>query len=254
MLEIEVFTLVLAGVAAGFINVIAGGGSLISIPALMWVGLDGASANGTNRIGILIQSVTSTIRFAKTEAHNLKESGLLALALLPGGLIGAYWGTLIQGVWFNRLLALVMLFVLATMDIETRPVAVQQNSIDGARLRNPVLVYSLIAIIGFYGGMIHVGIGLMIMAVLTHAGGLNLKHTNMHKMIMIMPYTLSAIIIFSLYHEIAWLAGLILAVGASVGSWLGAKIAVEKSENKIRMVFKGCIGAMIIKLLFFTTI
>jgi len=92
------------------------------------------------------------------------------------------------------------------------------------------------------------------MAVLTRVGGLNLKYTNMHKMIMVIPYTLFAIIIFSCYHEIAWVAGLILAVGASVGGWLGAKIAVEKSEKRIRMIFQACIAAMIINLLFFSTI
>jgi uncharacterized protein len=254
MLLVEAVVLVLAGMAAGFINVIAGGGSLISIPALMWAGLDGAAANGTNRIGVFIQSLSSTIRFAKTESHRRKESCLLALALLPGGIIGAYWGTLVEGVWFNRLLALVMLFVLLTMDLETRSVKARDDALDQTRLKNPVIVYSLITLIGFYGGLIHIGIGLMIMAVLSGPGGLDLKYTNMHKMIMIMPFTLSAIIIFSLYHEIAWLAGLMLAVGAAVGSWLGAKITVEKSEKKIRGLFKICIGAMIVKLMFFMTI
>ena len=254
MLVAEGFILVVAGVAAGFINVIAGGGSLLSIPALMWVGLDGASANGTNRIGVLIQSVASTARFAKTEVHSFKESGLLALALLPGGLIGAYWGTLIEGVWFNRLLAFVMLFVLVTMDMEGRPNQSPHKSADKTRLKNPAVVYSLTGLIGFYGGVIHIGIGLLIMAVLTRVGGLNLKYTNMHKMIMVIPYTLFAIMIFSCYHEIAWVAGLMLAVGASVGGWLGAKIAVEKSEKRIRMIFKACIGGMIINLLFFSTI
>ena len=254
MLIAEAFILVLAGLAAGFINVIAGGGSLLSIPALMWVGLDGASANGTNRIGVLIQSVASTARFAKTEIHRFKESGLLALALLPGGLIGAYWGTLIEGVWFNRLLAFVMLFVLVTMDMEAHPNKISHRSVDDTRLGNPVAVYCLIALIGFYGGIIHIGIGLLIMAVLTRVGGLNLKYTNMHKMIMVIPYTLSAIMIFSFYHEIVWMAGLMLAVGASFGGWLGAKITVEKSEKKIRMTFKVCIVAMIVNLLFFRTI
>ena len=202
MLVAEAFILVVAGVAAGFINVIAGGGSLLSIPALMWVGLDGASANGTNRLGVLIQSVASTARFAKTEVHSFKESGLLALALLPGGLIGAYWGTLIEGVWFNRLLASVMLFVLVTMDMESHPNQSPQNSADKTRLKNPAVVYSLTGLIGFYGGVIHIGIGLLIMAVLTRVGGLNLKYTNMHKMIMVIPYSLFAIIIFSIQQQL----------------------------------------------------
>ena len=137
---------------------------------------------------------------------------------------------------------------------QARPNQTPHKSVDDTRLKKPVLVYSLTALIGFYGGVIHIGIGLLIMAVLTRVGGLNLKYTNMHKMLMVIPYTLFAIMIFSFYHEIAWMAGLMLAVGASVGGWLGAKIAVEKSERRIRMIFKACIGAMIINLLFFSTI
>ncbi len=87
MLAYEYCLLAVAGAAAGFINVIAGGGSLLSVPALLFLGFEGPAANGTNRISIVVQSLTASIAFLKSGAQNFRESILLSLCLVPGSIL-----------------------------------------------------------------------------------------------------------------------------------------------------------------------
>ncbi|MEQ8497615.1 MAG: sulfite exporter TauE/SafE family protein, partial [Gammaproteobacteria bacterium] len=230
----EYIILAAVGVAAGFINVVAGGGSRLTGPALVLMGVPGPVANGTNRIAIIAQSVTASLTFFRRGVRDPGLSLSLSLALLPGAAIGAWYGAHIEGAWFNRLLALVMIAVMVTMGLESRVkrrggVAVQR---DGS-LQRPVVTHLLIAVIGFYGGIIHIGIGFLIMFVLHRVGGLDLVRVNMHKMLVVIPYSLAALAIFWAESGILWLAGLALALGNACGGWLGAHLSIERGETFI---------------------
>ena len=103
------------GVAAGIVNVIAGGGTLLTLPAMILMGVDPQTANGTNRIAILAQNLTAITGFRKKGFSDFRLSFTLALATLPGAFAGALAGTKVDGVLFNRLLALVMIGVIVMM-------------------------------------------------------------------------------------------------------------------------------------------
>jgi uncharacterized membrane protein YfcA len=244
----EYTLLVIVGVVAGFINVVAGGGSMLTVPALILMGVPGAVANGTNRIAIIAQTVAATATFFHRGVRDLRLSATLALALLPGAIIGAYWGAHIDGVWFNRLLAFVMIVVMVTMALESR-VRGTNVSTDNGQLRRPWLTHALIGVIGFYGGIIHIGIGFLIMFILHRVGGLDLVRTNMHKMATVIPYSIAALAIFWAESGVMWLAGLALALGNTVGGWLGAHISITRGERFIRSAFNVCIALLILKLL-----
>jgi uncharacterized membrane protein YfcA len=111
----ETLVLFVVGGFAGYINVMAGGGSLLTVPVMVFMGIPAPVANGTNRIAILAQSVASIWVFYKKGITELKLSLTLALFTLPGALVGAYFGVHLQGVWFNRLLAAIMLAVMLMM-------------------------------------------------------------------------------------------------------------------------------------------
>jgi hypothetical protein len=251
MLFYEYCLLALAGAAAGFINVIAGGGSLLSVPALLFLGFEGPAANGTNRISIVVQSLTASIAFLKSESQNFRESVFLSLCLVPGSILGALWGTQIHGAWFNRLLGAVMLLVLVATEIENRLTKHNRPKQPGDKLSNPSLTYIAIVAIGFYGGVIHIGIGFLIMAALMGIGKLNILQTNVHKMWMIIPASLCSLGIFYIHNQIFWLAGLTLASGSVVGSWLSARFSISKGEQTVRTLFRLCVVVLIVKLLFF---
>lgn len=247
MTLIDYSILAVVGVGAGFINVIAGGGSMLSVPALLFLDVPGPMANGTNRIAIIAQALAATATFFRRGVKNLKLSITLSLAMMPGAAIGAWWGTHIEGIWFNRLLAGVMIAVMLTMGLESR-LKRAQDSGDGS-LKRVALVHGLMFVVGFYGGVIHIGIGFLIMFVLHRVGELSLVETNMHKMATVIPYSVAALAIFAAESGVLWIAGLALALGNTLGGWLGAHVSVSRGEIFIKRVFMLCIIALIIRLL-----
>jgi len=105
--------LAIVGFIAGVINTIAGGGSLLTLPMLIFLGLPPSVANGTNRIGIFIQSITSVAGFKSKGIQPSVLSVYLGFSALAGSLIGAYIAIDIKGESFNKILAIVMLIVVA---------------------------------------------------------------------------------------------------------------------------------------------
>ena len=128
---------------------LAGGGSLLTVPALVFMDVPGPMANGTNRIAIIAQACAAIVAFFKRGYHDLKLSLTLAIALMPGAAVGAYFGTQIDGVWFNRLLAFVMLAVMLIMLFEpkSKP-ALVANGARASRQRM-IITHLLIGVLGF---------------------------------------------------------------------------------------------------------
>ena len=104
--------------------------------------------------------------------------------------------------------------------------------------------------VGFWGGFIQMGVGFIIMPVLNRAMGLDLVRTNMHKVFIIAVYTVVALGVFASKVEILWLVGLALALGNSIGGYLGAHFTVTRGEKLIRRILNLVLIAFIIKLLF----
>ena len=103
--------LILTGFSAGFFNVIAGGGSLLTLPILVLIGLDGSVANGTNRIAIIAQNITAIITFKYYGLSNFKLSLSLSLCAIPGVIFGALLAINFDGIWFNKLLSIIIISV-----------------------------------------------------------------------------------------------------------------------------------------------
>jgi len=108
----------------------------------------------------------------------------------------------------------------------------------------------LMVAVGFWGGFIQIGVGFILMPVLNRAMGLDLVRTNMHKVFIIATYTIVALAVFSSRVEIMWLVGLALALGNSIGGYLGAHFTVSSGEKLIRLILNLVLIAFIIKLLF----
>ena len=103
------------GSIAGFINVNAGGGSSLTLPTLIFLGLEGALANGTNRVAIFIQNIFAVASFKKNEMHQFKESTELSLFTLPGAILGAILAVRVSSVLFERILGVVLILVVISM-------------------------------------------------------------------------------------------------------------------------------------------
>lgn len=239
-----------AGVIAGFLNVMAGGGSLLTVPIMVFMGIPGPVANGTNRIGILAQNITSVITFFKKGFSDFKLSLSLAAMAIPGAIAGALVGTRLEGVWFNRTLAIIMfgVMIITAFDRGNK----KSKTFETIPRNRLVAGHLLMAAVGFYGGFIQIGVGFIIMPVLHSVMGIDLVRTNMHKVFIVGCYTIAALFVYASQGQILWLFGACLAIGNSIGGYLGTQTSISKVDKTIKIVLNSILVVFIIKLLFFS--
>ena len=235
------------GVASGWINVLAGGGSILSVPAMVFLGLPGPVANGTNRIGIIAQNVFAVWGFFRQGFSDFRLSASLAACAAAGAFFGANVGARLDGVWFERTLAVVMIAILIIMLTG----AGQKKVNHRGEARNLVAGHVLMVGAGFWGGFIQIGVGFILMPILNRVMGLDLVRTNMHKVFIALVFSVVALAVFAAQVRIEWGLGLALAAGFALGGWLGARSTVAKGEALIKRVLYLALAAIIVKLLFF---
>ena len=235
-----------AGLLAGFINTLAGGGSLLTLPILIFLGLPTAVANGTNRIAIVAQCAFAVAGFKKKGVSNFKLSLLLSTPAIIGAIIGAYFAVDISDVLFRRVLAVIMLLVLGL--ILWNPRQDSSGNSNSLGRRQLITAMTVFFFIGIYGGFIQVGVGFIIIAALTTITKFNLVVTNSHKVFIAGIYTVFALIVFAFNDKVCWEIGLCLAAGMGLGGWIGSHWAVAKGERWIRVVLAISVVAMVIKL------
>lgn len=240
----SIIILFLVGSVAGFINVNAGGGSTLTLPTLIFLGLDGALANGTNRIAILIQNISAIYSFKKEKFSNFKISLKIAYLTLPGSIIGAILAIKLSNELFQKILGIVMIGIVIQMIIPKK----KSKSSGNENSKIPWQVYLSMFGIGFYGGFIQVGVGFLLMASLQWLMKLNLILVNMHKVFIVLIYTIPALSIFVISGNVNWQMGLSLAAGNAFGAWWAAKFAVKKGENFVKIILISAILIMALKL------
>ena len=236
--------LFVVGVAAGAINVMAGGGSTLTLPTLIFLGLDTATANGTNRVAIALQNVFATWSFRREKVSRLKQSITFGLWTIPGAIAGAITAVQIGDEWFKRILGIVMIGVVVTMLIPRK----KRDDLSDEGSHSWWIYPSLFGI-GFYGGFIQVGVGFLIMAAFYHLLRLNLVFVNMHKVSVVLVYTLPALAIFAATGHVDWILGLGLAAGNATGGWWAARLSVRRGEKVIRYVLVIAVLIMAAKIL-----
>lgn len=232
-----------AGAIAGFINVNAGGGSSLTLPALYFLGLDWAMANGTNRIALILQNIFAVASFKKSGVYAFKSSLTLAVFTLPGAIFGALLATRVSNILFQRILGIVLIFIVISLFFSRK--YKEENSFKGEK---SWLIYPALFAIGFYGGFLQVGVGFLFMAALYHLLRENLVRVNMHKVFIILIYTIAALAVFSLTGNVNWGYGIVLAAGNAFGGWWGAHFAVKGGEKFIRIILVVAIIIIILKL------
>ena len=239
--------LFVAGVASGWINVLAGGGSILSVPIMVFLGLPGPVANGTNRIGIIAQNIAAVWGFFRKGFSDFRLSASLAACAAFGAFFGANAGVRLEGVWFERTLAFIMIGILIIMMTGVG----QKPASDTGKPRNLILGHILMIGAGFWGGFIQIGVGLIQIPILNRVMGLDLVRANMHKVFVALVFSFVALGVFASQVKIEWALGVALAAGYALGGWLGANAAVEKGAPLIKKVFYLALAAMAVKLLFF---
>ena len=237
--------LAVAGIAVGFLNVMAGGGSLISLPILIFLGLEPAMANGTNRVAILVQNITAVSSFRSRGYSEMRRSLGLALCTVPGAVAGAFAAVVVDPALFKRILGAVLVAAVILI-LRKGPSTTDE---DGG-VNHPILAHLAMVGVGFWGGFLQAGVGFLIMPILYQLLRLDLIRVNMHKVFIVGIYTIPALFVFALQAKVWWLGGLALAVGNATGAWLATRFTISHGERVIRVVFVAAVIAMGVKLIF----
>ncbi|HXV21555.1 MAG TPA: sulfite exporter TauE/SafE family protein [Desulfuromonadales bacterium] len=244
---LQAVALFVLGAFTGAVNVLAGGGSLLTLPLLIFFGLPATVANGTNRIGILFQSVTAIGGFRR---QKMLPAGLALLCTVPavvGSYLGARLAVDIDDALFQRLLAFIMLGVLAFVLLDP----VKRHRVEQVHftpLRTAVLIVSFF-VIGIYGGFVQAGVGFLIISGLL-AHGLDLVRINAVKVFVTLVFTVVALVVFVAHGQVNWPLGLALAVGNAAGGWLGTHMAIKKGHDWLKKVVSLIVFLFALKLLF----
>ncbi|MDP8245797.1 MAG: sulfite exporter TauE/SafE family protein [Candidatus Hinthialibacter antarcticus] len=246
-MEYQYVPLVFAvGLIAGIINTLAGGGSLLTLPVLLFLGLPSPLANGTNRIAIWIQCVTAVARFRKSGVSDVKLCVWVSLPAVVGAILGAQVAVDIPDSVFRTLFAVIMLVVVAFIVWNPKPKSKTVQRYSPGRM---VLIGVVFFLVGIYGGVFQAGVGYFLTAAFVLLCGLDLVSTASAKSLVVAIYTTFAMAVFIWNGQVDWFTAFILSLGNGLGGWIGGSIAVSKGEQWIRWALIVTVVAMAMKML-----
>lgn len=236
-----------AGFAAGFINTLAGSGSLITLPVLIFLGLPPTVANGTNRVAILIQNIVTTDSFRRQKVLDWRGGAQLALPAIVGSVIGAQIAVNLNEEMMRRTIGLLMVVMLVVILVNPKRWLHGKSDILGKRISwQQVIIFFGI---GIYGGFIQAGVGIFLLAGLVLGAGYNLVRANAVKVLIVLAFTVFALGVFIANHQVNWGVGLLLAVGNASGGWVASRMAVERGAEFVRWLLIAVIVVSAAKLL-----
>lgn len=249
MYMLEYLLLIGVGFIAGFVNTIAGGGTLLTMPILIFMGLPPSVANGTNRVAILIQTAIGVKGFQSKEVSTYPFSVYLGISALFGSLIGAQIAVDIKGDIFNKILSVIM--VLVVIMILLKPKMKMIEMIERTTGKHLIISIVIFFFLGIYGGFVNAGIGFMMLIVLPYVNRLSLVKSNATKVAVVCIYTIGAVFMFALNDKVNWKLGLILAIGNASGAWISSRWSVGKGDGLVKTFVVIMICVLSVKLWFF---
>jgi len=239
--------MILAGFLAGFINTLAGSGSLVTLPLLIFAGLPAGVANGTNRIGVLFQNLIAARIFYKEDKMDLKGAFYLGIPAIVGSIIGAQIAVNLNEEVMQRTIGVLMVVLLVVILIEPKRWLV--GTLERIKGFPNWWQCLLFLVIGLYGGFIQAGVGIMLLSGLVLGIGYDLVRANAVKVGIVLLFTISSLVIFLINGQIHFLYGIIIASGQIVGGWGAAKVAVDKGAVWVRQLLIGVIVVSSLNLL-----
>ena len=225
------------GFIAAVINVIAAGGSFLTLPLLLFLGLPAAVANGTNRVGVLSQNISAVVGFHRHRVLPLNWAFQVSVPAVVGASIGVWAALNVPDMAFRRILSIVMLITtLGTL---------LHRSIKGEQRAEPQRPWHWTMIAGFfltglYGGFLQAGVGFLLLAV-TSLAGLDLVRGNAVKVFTVMLLTTLSLAVFAATGQVDWPAGIALGVGNLLGGLVGVRVAVLKGHQWLEHVVTGTV-------------
>ncbi|MCV2401984.1 sulfite exporter TauE/SafE family protein [Marinomonas sp. C2222] len=230
---LNIALLIGTGFIAGIINTLAGGGSNLTLPALMVMGMPADVANATNRVGVFLQGISASLGFKKAGKLDTNDILPVMIPSLIGGLVGAFAASYAPEVWLKPLLLGAMICM--TLIMIFRPsLIVPPEGTQPFKIKEKPSAWLTLFFAGVYGGFVQAGVGFILIAALAGTLRYDLVRTNALKMICTMGFTALALGVFIWNDQVLWLPGLILACGTISGSYIAVKLAIKAQPKHLK--------------------
>lgn len=220
-----------AGFVAGFMNTLAGSGSLLTLPILILLGLPANVANGTNRVGVLLQNVAAVSTFRRRGALPLAGAWKLIAPTVVGAIVGAALAVDLDEALLRETIGVLLLVLLAVLLLNPERWIAAHATRREPRVLVEVPVFFLI---GVYGGFIQISVGLFLLAGLVLGAGYDVVGANALKNLIVLVFTAAALVVFVANEQVEWMLGLLLGAGQAAGAWAAAHVAVERGAVLVR--------------------
>lgn len=244
---LQITLILISGLVAGFVNALAGGGSFLTLAALEFAGLTPASANGTNRVAVLVQNIAAVAGFRSKGVFDHRMSMGYALPSVFGSILGALVVVQLDERIFHRALAVAMLVMLVTLVFDVEKWIKDKRA--GKGPVSPWIVIPVFFAVGFYGGAIQAGVGFFLIAALVAIAGLDLVRTNGMKVFIAGLFTVVALVVFIVQGQVVWLLGAVLSVGNAVGAWVASRMAASRGDRLVKGVLIVMLAVMAVRYL-----
>ncbi len=241
----QVPLLLAAGLLAGFVNTLAGGGSLLTIPALMLLGLPAQHANATNRVGVFLHSLAGGEAFDRHGQLDRRAATWLTLPALAGVLLGALAAARLPAAVFEPVLLAGLALIALTLLWKPQILAPEAGTPVLGLSERPSAALALLAA-GFWGGFLQAGVGIFLLATFSGLLRYDLVRANALKVVMVAAFTGLSLVVFVAADQVVWLPGLVLAAGSVAGARLAVRFAVTTGQETLRRVVFGIVLAALI--------
>ncbi len=229
-----------AGFLAGVINTLAGSGSLVTLPVLIFIGLPATIANGTNRVGVLLQNIVAAESFRRSGVLDLRGALILSITAVAGSVVGAQIAVNLNEELMRRAIGAVMVLMLFVIILQ--PKRWLQGTLQCLEGWPDWKQFLAMFGIGVYGGFIQAGVGIFILAALVLSVGYDLVRANAVKIIVVLAFTISALVVFARNGQVDWVAGILLGLGNMAGAGWAARLAVKKGAAWVRQLLIGIVA------------
>ena len=233
--EVHQLLVFLAACAGGAINSVAGGGTLLTVPTLIWLGVPAINANATSTVALWPGSLSGAWGFRREMQHADPRVYALVVPSLIGGLAGAILLKRTPPDLFERLIPALILFATVLFMVQ-EPLQRRFNLTALHHARSHWLSWTMLfqLIVGIYGGYFGAGIGIMMLAALSLMGHTDIHQMNGLKNLLAVAINGIAMVYLMFTDLIRWDDALLMAVGAIVGALIGAGTARRVGRNAVR--------------------
>jgi uncharacterized membrane protein YfcA len=240
-----ILLLAAAALFAGFVDAIAGGGGLITVPAMLIAGIPPLQTLGTNKVQSVFGAASATIAYARKGHVNLREQLPMALMAVIGGSLGAALATIVPGDVLRAIMPVLLIAIALYFALKPN-----LGDIDKHRRITPLVFgLTLVPAIGVYDGLFGPGTGSFYMLAFVSLAGFGMLKATAHTKLLNLGSNAGALIIFASFGATLWKIGLMMGVCQFLGAQVGSRLAMRTGAKLIKPLLVVVCIAFTIKLL-----